>query len=60
MDGDSGDLLEWMASEEVCVGAIGDGGMSGRHLWWTGVVALVRLWDSTCGSTRNKGEEEHG
>jgi hypothetical protein len=25
MDGDGGDLLEWMASWEVHVGAIGDG-----------------------------------
>jgi hypothetical protein len=35
MDGDGGDLLEWMVSREVCVGAIGDGGMSGRCCWWT-------------------------
>jgi hypothetical protein len=54
VDGDSGDSLERMASEEVCVGAIGDGGMSGRRRWWTGGVALVRLWDSARGSTRNK------
>jgi hypothetical protein len=31
MDSDGGDLLEWMASGEVCVRAIGDDGMSGRH-----------------------------
>jgi hypothetical protein len=30
MDGDGGDSLKWMASGEVHVGAIGDGGMSGR------------------------------
>jgi hypothetical protein len=54
MDGDNGDSLEWMASREVRVGAIGDGGMSGRcHLWTCG-VALVRLWDSGHGSMRNK------
>jgi hypothetical protein len=44
---------EWRA-EEVCVGAIGDGGMSGRRRWWTGGVALVRLWDSARRSTRDK------
>jgi hypothetical protein len=60
MDGDSGDLLEWMASGEVHVRAIGDGGMSGRRRWWTGGVALVRLWDSARGSTRNKWKKEHG
>jgi hypothetical protein len=41
MNGGSGDSLEHMASEEVCVGAIGDGGMSGRCRWWTCGVALV-------------------
>jgi hypothetical protein len=46
MDGDGGDSLEWMASREVRVGAIGDGGMSGGCHWWTCGVALVRLWDS--------------
>jgi hypothetical protein len=35
MDGDSSDLLEWMASGEVHVGAIRDGGMNSRHHWWT-------------------------
>jgi hypothetical protein len=54
MDGDSGDLLEWRASGEVRVGAIGDGGMNGRHHWWTRGVALVGLWDSGCRSMRNK------
>jgi hypothetical protein len=54
MDGDGGDSLEWRASREVRVGAIRDDGMSGRHRWWTRGVALVGLWDSGCGSTRNK------
>jgi hypothetical protein len=54
MDGDGGDSLEWMASGEVRVGAIGDDGMSGRRCWWTCGVALVRLWDSGHGSMRNK------
>jgi hypothetical protein len=58
MDGDGGDSLEWMASEEVRVGAIGDGRMSGRHRWWTGGVALVRLWDFARGSTRNKWKKD--
>jgi hypothetical protein len=40
--------------------AIGDGGMSGRHCWWTGGVALVRLWDSARGSMRNKWKKGHG
>jgi hypothetical protein len=39
--------------------AIGDGGINGRRRWWTGGVALVRLWDSACGSTRNKWKKEH-
>jgi hypothetical protein len=60
MDGDGGDSLKWMASGEVCVGAIGDGGMSSRCRWWTRVVALVRLWDSGCGSTRNKWKNGRG
>jgi hypothetical protein len=60
MDGDGGDSLEQMASKEVRVGAIGDGGMNGRRRWWTGGVALVRLWDSARGSTRNKWKKEHG
>jgi hypothetical protein len=34
MDGDGSDSLEWRASGEVCVRAIGDGGISGRHHWW--------------------------
>jgi hypothetical protein len=54
MDGDSGDSLEQMASEEVHVRAIGDDGMNGRRRWWTRGVALVRLWDSGRGSMRNK------
>jgi hypothetical protein len=54
MEGDGGDSLEWMASGEVHIGATRDGGMSGRHCWWTHGVALVRLWDSGHGSTRNK------
>jgi hypothetical protein len=54
MDGDGGDSLEWRASGEVCVRAIGDGRMNGRRHWWTCGVALVRLWDSGHGSTRNK------
>jgi hypothetical protein len=33
MDGHSSDLLEWRASREVHVGAIGDGGMSSRCCW---------------------------
>jgi hypothetical protein len=33
MDGDGSDSLEWMVSGKVHVGAIGDGGMSGRHHW---------------------------
>jgi hypothetical protein len=60
MDGDSGDSLERMAREEVCVGAIEDGRMSGRHRSWTGGVALVRLWDSACRSMRNKWKKERG
>jgi hypothetical protein len=60
MDGDGGDSLERMVSKEVHVGAIGDGGMSGRRRWWTGGVALVRLWDSARGSTRNKWKKERG
>jgi hypothetical protein len=47
-------------SGEVCVGAIGDGGMSGGCRWWTRGVALVRLWDSGCGSTRNKWKKGRG
>jgi hypothetical protein len=58
MDGDSGDSLEQIASEEVHVGAIEDGRMSGRRCWWTCGVALVRLWDSAHGSTRNKWKKE--
>jgi hypothetical protein len=58
MDGNGGDSLEWMASEEVHVGDIGNSGMSGRHRWWTHGVALVRLWDSGRGSTRNKWKKE--
>jgi hypothetical protein len=54
MDGDGGDSLEWMVSGEVHVRAIGDGRMSGMHHWRTCGVALVRLWDSGCVSTRNK------
>jgi hypothetical protein len=60
MDGDSRDSLAWIVSEEVCVGAIGDNGMNGRHCWWTGGVTLVRLWDSARGSTRNKWKKGHG
>jgi hypothetical protein len=52
--GDGGDLLGWMASGEVHVRAIGNGGINGRCCWWTCGIALVRLWDSGCGSTRNK------
>jgi hypothetical protein len=59
MDSDSNDSLEWMTSEEVCVRAIGDAGMNGRCRWWTGGVALVRLWDSACGRMRNKWKKEH-
>jgi hypothetical protein len=54
MDGDGGDSLEWMVSGEVHVEAIEDGRMSGSCRWWTHGVTLVRLWDSGCGSTRNK------
>jgi hypothetical protein len=57
-DGDGGDSLQWLASGEVHVRAIGDGGMSGRHRWWTGGVALVSLWDSARGSARNKWKKE--
>jgi hypothetical protein len=53
MDGDGGDLLEWVMSGEVHVRARRDGGMSGRCCWWTYGVALVRLCDSECGSSRN-------
>jgi hypothetical protein len=60
MDGDGGDSLEWITSRKVCIGATGDGGMSGRHHWWTHGVALVRLWDSGCESTRNKQKKECG
>jgi hypothetical protein len=60
MDGDSSDSLEWMTSEEVCVRAIEDDGMNGRRRSWTGGVALVRLWDSARGSTRNKWKKECG
>jgi hypothetical protein len=28
--------------------------MSSKRRWWTGGVALVRLWDSARGSMRNK------
>jgi hypothetical protein len=58
MDGDGGDLLEWRASRKMHVRAIGDGGMSGRHRWWTCGVALVRLCNSGHGSTRNKWKKE--
>jgi hypothetical protein len=58
MDSDGGDSLEWRASEEVRVRAIGDGGMSGRRHLWTRGVALVGLWDSGCRSTRNKWKKE--
>jgi hypothetical protein len=34
--------------------------MNGRRRWWTGGVALVRLWDSARGSTRNKWKKECG
>jgi hypothetical protein len=34
--------------------------MSGRRHWWTGEVVLVRLWDYSRGSTRNKWKKEHG
>jgi hypothetical protein len=44
----------------VHVGAIGDGGMSGRRHWWTRGVALVRLWDSGRGSMRNEWKKERG
>jgi hypothetical protein len=54
IESDSSDSLEWRASREVCVRAIGDGRMSGRHCWWTHGVALVRLWDSGYRSIRNK------
>jgi hypothetical protein len=47
-------------SGEVHVEAIGDGRMSGGHHWWTHVVALLRLWDSGYGSTRNKWKKECG
>jgi hypothetical protein len=60
MDGDGCDSLERMASEEVRVGAIGDGGMSGRRRWWTRGVALVTLWECGCGSMRNKWKKERG
>jgi hypothetical protein len=60
MYGDGSDSLEWMASRAVHVRAIGDGGMSGRHCWWTRGVALVRFWDSGRGSMRNKWKKEHG
>jgi hypothetical protein len=59
MDGDSGDSLEWMASGEVRVSAIGDDGMSGGCHWWTHGAALVRLWDSGRGSMRNKWKKGH-
>jgi hypothetical protein len=59
MDGDGSDSLQWMASGEVHVGAIGDNGMNGRHCWWTRGVALVGLWDSGRGSTRNKWKKGH-
>jgi hypothetical protein len=42
----------------VHVEAIGDGGMNGRHHWWTHRVSLVRLWDSGRGSMRNKWKKE--
>jgi hypothetical protein len=35
MDGDGSDSLEWMASGEVHVRAIGDGRMSGGCHWCT-------------------------
>jgi hypothetical protein len=60
MDGDGSDSLEGMASGEVHVGAIGDDGINGRCRWWTHRVALVRLWDSGCRSTRNKWKKERG
>jgi hypothetical protein len=50
----SSDLLEQMACGEVSISAIGHGGRSVWCHWWTHVVSLVRLWDSECGSTRNK------
>jgi hypothetical protein len=34
--------------------------MSGRCRRWTHGVALVRLWDSACGSMRNKWKRERG
>jgi hypothetical protein len=33
--------------------------MSRQCCWWTHGVALVRLWDSACGSTKNKWKKEH-
>jgi hypothetical protein len=60
MDSDGDDSLEWRVSWEVCVRAIGDWGMSGRHHWWTRGVALVGLWDSGPGSMRNKWKKDHG
>jgi hypothetical protein len=49
-----------MASREVHVGAIGDGGMSGGCRWWTHGVALVRFWDPGHESMRNKWKTEYG
>jgi hypothetical protein len=40
--------------------AIGDSGMNVWCRWWTRGVALVRLWDSGHGSTRNKWKKERG
>jgi hypothetical protein len=37
-----------------------DNGINGRRRWWTRGVALVRLWDSRCGSTRNKWKKGYG